>query len=114
MTRIAWGKGKREVLLFKNEINDLFAQGATIEETYRILSDRLTVSKPTFRRHAAVLRRDALPDSAWTTPPPSHSLVVRKPKPASVPIDGKPDDNESLSTEATFAYDPAATDEDLW
>jgi len=114
MTRVAWGKGKREVLLFKAEIIDLFAEGVTIEESYRILSARLTVSKPTFRRHAAAIRRGVLPDTAGSSPPPSHSLVVQTPKSASVPIDGRIEDVKGPSTGATFAYDPSATDEDLW
>jgi hypothetical protein len=114
MTRIAWGKGKREVLLLKVEINALFAEGATVEEAYRTLSDRLTVSKPTFRRHAAVLRRDAFLDPACTEALPSSSPSVPKPKSAPTPVVHKVDDGESLSTGGTFSYDPSATDEDLW
>lgn len=100
MSRVAWGKGKREVLLLRAEIYDLFAQGATVEEAYRVLSDRLTVSKPTFRRHAATLRKAAHP--------------VQKPKPPSTPAADKTNDGESPSIEGTFSYDPSATDEDLW
>jgi len=96
MAHVAWGKGKREVLLLKVEINDLFAQGATIEESYQILSDRLTVSKPTFRRHAATLRRTAYP--------------LQKPKPTPAVHKKENDDGPP----STFVHDPSATDEDLW
>lgn len=102
-TRVAWGKGKREVLLFKSEINDLFAEGATIEEVYQTLSDRLSVSKTTFRYYAAALRKAAAQ--------PNPFSPVQKPKATFTPVAAKADDGEPPST---FSYDPSATDEGLW
>ncbi len=105
ITRAAWGKGRREILLLKAEINDLLAKGATTGNIYKAFSDRLSISETTFRHYVAALRRAANPNSL----PP-----LQKARPARSPDVGKADDGKETPSGGTFDYDPSASDEDLW
>lgn len=66
MARAAWGKAKREVLALKRDIEAHLRSGATVEETFKTLagSNKLSVGKSTFFRHAASIRQQLKAEAA--------------------------------------------------
>lgn len=55
MSRASWGKAKLEVKSLSSEILGLTSEGLNLEEIYNVLcaSDKLTIGKSTFKRHAS-------------------------------------------------------------
>lgn len=59
MTRVGWGKGKREVLVLKDEILGLLQDGTTLGEVHSALKQagKLTLGYTSFTIHVKGLRQ---------------------------------------------------------
>jgi len=119
MSRASWGKAKLAIYLLKDEILALHAQGATIEETYKELSERLNVGVSTFRRHASEIRRANIKSiSATNTSQALETIPPTKAPEAQSPSNHFPKPSFSMGTSKekpkSFNHDPQASDDDLW
>jgi hypothetical protein len=128
--RKPWGTAKLAVTLLKDEILGLYHDGATIEETYRQLSDRLNISVRSFQRHASAIRKAAPENNPVNLPAVTQSASLPATKTTNLPSGGKnvpalsgnktvpakttPNNSSTPEKTPAFSHDPKESDEKLW